>query len=87
MSRPTLEDDIRRRAYELWEAEGRPDGRAADHWQVAQSQLAAAGNDSAAPGKKPRRSNSTARPKSDSAAVQTRVMAAKTPRKAKRSKT
>ena len=26
----------RRRAYEIWEREGRPEGRHADHWERAQ---------------------------------------------------
>lgn len=34
-----LEDRIRQRAYELWEAEGRPDGRDADHWERARRQV------------------------------------------------
>jgi hypothetical protein len=29
------EDQIRRRAYEFWEREGRPDGRAEDFWEQA----------------------------------------------------
>ena len=29
------EDAIRRRAYFLWEHEGRPEGRALDHWVYA----------------------------------------------------
>jgi hypothetical protein len=29
------EDDIRRKAYELWENEGRPEGRHDDHWRRA----------------------------------------------------
>jgi hypothetical protein len=29
-------DWIARRAYTLWEDEGRPDGRDADHWQTAE---------------------------------------------------
>ncbi|HEX2215687.1 MAG TPA: DUF2934 domain-containing protein [Xanthobacteraceae bacterium] len=30
-----LQERIRRRAYQLWEAEGRPDGRADVHWDKA----------------------------------------------------
>ncbi|MBF0327511.1 MAG: DUF2934 domain-containing protein [Alphaproteobacteria bacterium] len=30
-----LEDRIRQRAYELWEREGRPEGRALQHWDQA----------------------------------------------------
>jgi hypothetical protein len=33
------QDAIARRAYEIWESEGRPDGRAADHWFRAVQQL------------------------------------------------
>jgi hypothetical protein len=36
---PDQEDRIRRRAYEIWEREGRPDGRQADHWAAAQAEL------------------------------------------------
>lgn len=31
---------IRERAYRLWIEEGRPDGRAEDHWQRAAAQIA-----------------------------------------------
>jgi hypothetical protein len=34
------EDAIRRRAYELWELDGRPDGRHDDHWRRARLELA-----------------------------------------------
>jgi len=30
------DDEIRRMAYALWEREGRPEGRALDHWQRAE---------------------------------------------------
>jgi hypothetical protein len=30
---------IRQRAHEIWEAEGRPDGREKDHWNRAQQEL------------------------------------------------
>ena len=30
---------IRRRAYELWEAEGRPEGRERDHWLQAELEI------------------------------------------------
>jgi hypothetical protein len=30
---------IRDRAYFLWESEGRPEGRALDHWQRAASEM------------------------------------------------
>ena len=35
----TLEERIRRRAYEIWEREGRS-GRPEDHWYRAESELA-----------------------------------------------
>jgi hypothetical protein len=28
--------DLRRRAYDLWEREGRPEGRADEHWRTAE---------------------------------------------------
>lgn len=34
-----VEDRIRRRAYALWEQEGRPDGRDADHWALAREEI------------------------------------------------
>jgi len=32
-------DAIRRRAHEIWEAEGRPEGRDQEHWIRAQREL------------------------------------------------
>jgi hypothetical protein len=38
---PDITDDmIRARAHHIWEREGKPDGRAEDHWQMARSELA-----------------------------------------------
>ena len=39
--RPAEPDEhrIRLRAYEIWEEEGRPDGRADDHWTMARKEL------------------------------------------------
>lgn len=34
------EDRIRRRAYAIWEREGRPEGRAEAHWDMAREELA-----------------------------------------------
>jgi hypothetical protein len=34
-------DRVRRRAYELWESEGRPAGREHDHWLQAEREVAA----------------------------------------------
>lgn len=33
------EDRIRQRAYEIWEREGRPEGRHEDHWHRAHREL------------------------------------------------
>lgn len=33
------EDCIRRRAYRIWEAEGRPAGRYEDHWRQARQDI------------------------------------------------
>lgn len=48
-----MDDRIRRRAYELWEAEGRPQGREAEHWSRAERELAEAGG--ATPSRGPRK--------------------------------
>jgi hypothetical protein len=34
------EEAIRRRAYEIWQAEGQPDGRALEHWCRAKAEFA-----------------------------------------------
>lgn len=34
------DDEIRARAYQLWEEEGRPEGRAEQHWFTAREALA-----------------------------------------------
>ncbi|MFO1148296.1 MAG: DUF2934 domain-containing protein [Alsobacter sp.] len=36
-----VEDDIRRRAYALWDAEGRPQGRDLEFWLRAEQELLA----------------------------------------------
>lgn len=36
---------IRRRAYELWDAAGRPDGTAQEHWLAAERELAQEGKE------------------------------------------
>lgn len=35
-----LERRIADRAYRIWEREGRPEGRAADHWEMAREEIA-----------------------------------------------
>jgi len=37
----TMDERIRDRAYALWELEGRPEGRAAEHWRQARSDVEA----------------------------------------------
>jgi hypothetical protein len=34
-----LRKEIERRAYLIWESEGRPDGRAAEHWARAEAEI------------------------------------------------
>ena len=36
----TSEEEISARAYEIWEAEGRPEGRDKEHWYMAKELLA-----------------------------------------------
>jgi hypothetical protein len=31
---------VRERAYRIWEGEGRPDGRAEEHWHLAEREIA-----------------------------------------------
>ena len=33
------EDKVRRRAYEIWEREGRPEGRHDEHWSQARREM------------------------------------------------
>jgi hypothetical protein len=37
---PALEERIRRRAYQIWEEEGRPEGHDVEHWIRAVLELA-----------------------------------------------
>ncbi|TSD84050.1 DUF2934 domain-containing protein [Mycobacterium sp. KBS0706] len=37
--RPVEDEEIRRHAYEIWEREGRPEGRAEEHWRRAEAEL------------------------------------------------
>jgi hypothetical protein len=41
---PRTHDDIAKRAYAIWEREGQPDGRDAEHWRMAEEQLAQEGD-------------------------------------------
>ncbi|BAI75850.1 hypothetical protein AZL_d00240 (plasmid) [Azospirillum sp. B510] len=38
-----IQERIRRRAHELWEKEGRPQGRDADHWTQAEAEIRGSG--------------------------------------------
>lgn len=38
---PDRETQIRARAYEIWESEGRPDGKEGEHWERAAREIAA----------------------------------------------
>lgn len=35
------EERIRERAYEIWERDGRPEGKAVEHWLRAEAEVAA----------------------------------------------
>jgi len=35
-----VEERVKRRAYEIWEREGCPEGREADHWALAKEEIA-----------------------------------------------
>ncbi|WP_035694136.1 DUF2934 domain-containing protein [Azospirillum halopraeferens] len=42
-----LEHRIRQRAHEIWERDGRPEGRASDHWALAREEIAIEDNQAA----------------------------------------
>jgi hypothetical protein len=39
MMAPPTEEQIRKRAFELWEQAGKPEGREDEFWQLAQREL------------------------------------------------
>ncbi|MGM4986151.1 DUF2934 domain-containing protein [Rhizobium sp. 11_C7_N12_5] len=47
-----LHTRIKARAHQLWESEGRPDGREAEHWDQAQRELADEDGSGADPSRK-----------------------------------
>jgi hypothetical protein len=51
MQRPATPDAeiVARRAHEIWEQEGRPEGRHQEHWQTAERELTAGPEDDAGP--------------------------------------
>lgn len=55
------EQTIRDVAYAIWEAEGKPQGRDAQHWRMAEERVAAsAGKDAGAKAKPPAKGGATA---------------------------
>ncbi|WP_082766043.1 DUF2934 domain-containing protein [Paramesorhizobium deserti] len=65
------EEQIKARAYEIWEQEGRPQGRARDHWEQARREI---DGDAASPqpngkGKTARRSKRATAPNDNPAAA------------------
>ncbi|HTW51126.1 MAG TPA: DUF2934 domain-containing protein [Stellaceae bacterium] len=59
-SKPSLEDEIRARAHEIWLHEGQPHGRDQAHWQQAEAEIAAVQRK---PARKPPANKSAAAPK------------------------
>lgn len=51
---------IANRAYQIWEREGRPDGKDMDHWLQAEREVAAEGKRTAKTGRTPRKTAKTA---------------------------
>lgn len=49
MSRDISEQELRERAYALWEARGRPEGSATDDWALAEIELKAERDAAASP--------------------------------------
>ena len=62
------EQRVRDAAYAIWEAEGRPEGREADHWRLAEERVAkreaktGAAKDPAAPKGRSRKEPAAPRP-------------------------
>ena len=56
-----LTPHIHRRAYELWESEGRPHGRDKAHWFLAEAEVSNGGGPIAAAAKKRKPRSATAR--------------------------
>lgn len=59
------ETRVRERAHQLWEQEGRPDGRDFDHWERAAREIAAEDTSVATKTKAPRARKSAAAAGSD----------------------
>jgi Protein of unknown function (DUF2934) len=67
-----IESQTRNRAYAIWEAEGRPEGRAVDHWLAAEAECQRTPRRSARVSRPRRTSPSTA----DAVAIKTKTAAA-----------
>jgi len=67
-------DLIRARAHQIWEREGRPEGRHLEHWEMANAEIAA----EAKPAKKP---TSLAKARASKAAKKAELAKAAEPRK------
>lgn len=62
---------LRERAYEIWEQEGHPDGRADDHWEMARRELTETSASEPAPAKSAKAGTTKAKPKTKSATAST----------------
>ena len=47
-----MEDQVKRRAYEMWEADGSPSGQGQQYWFKALAEIATAGAATIKPGRK-----------------------------------
>lgn len=63
LSAPVTEDAIRARAYQIWEEEGRPEGRHELHWQRAMEWFASHAPAPAKPGSRAKSSKPKVAPK------------------------
>ena len=68
-----IEERIRTRAYEIWEAEGRPLGREVEHWLQAAQELAAEQRRSAPRPRTPRAVAATPAKRTPATATATRT--------------
>jgi hypothetical protein len=71
---------IRERAYDLWEAEGRPEGASERHWQQAQDDIARANE----PAVKPKRSRGKGSPAQVALADASAITETKAPPRSRR---
>lgn len=57
------EEAIRIRSYQIWEREGKPQGRDGEHWTLARQELIAERIVAAAPAKRPTKATAKGKPK------------------------